>query len=87
MENVMNNVKVSTKYSSSIKVKNKTFVLYLRNPSTIEVYGNCTQFKLPFENSANEAIFNYTDEIIWNACKQARKEDRKRLKEKQKQCK
>ena len=32
-------VKISTKYSSSIRVKNKTFILFLRTPDIVEVYG------------------------------------------------
>ena len=35
----MNCVTVSKNYSRTIKVNSKTYILYLRKPETIEVYG------------------------------------------------
>ncbi len=80
----MNAINISTKYSKSFKVKNKTFIIFLRNPSLIEVYGNCTMFQINIDNSKDIYQFEYTDEQIWELAKQARKEDRKRQKEKTK---
>lgn len=77
----MNTIKISTKYSKSFKIKSKTFIVFLRNPSIIEIYGNCTMFQIKIENSGEEFLFEYEDEHIWELSKQAKKEDRKKKKQ------
>lgn len=78
MENM---VKVSTSYSSTIRIKNKTFVLYLREPNKLEFYGAGIDTAIPMvieiENMNNEYSFIYDETEIWEKMKNYRKELRK----------
>lgn len=80
----MNTVTLSTNYSKSIRVKNKTFVLHLATPEIIEVYGPGifpdTPMVLTIKNpeGAKEIDFDYTDEFIWDAVKEHKKAMKKR---------
>ena len=74
-------VKISTKYSSSIRVKNKTFILFLRTPDIIEVYGPgihpSTPMVLTLQGTDDPPIlekeFAYNEEDIWNCLKEHKK--------------
>ena len=74
-------VKISTKYSSSIRVKNKTFILYLRTPDIVEVYGPGIYPGNPMtltlqgtdEPPIYEKEFAYNEEDIWNCIKAHKK--------------
>lgn len=66
-------VRVSTFFSKSIRVKNKTFVLYLRRPDLLEVYGACVQFNIPLDNENNYFVFKYEENDIWERVKTAKK--------------
>jgi hypothetical protein len=79
---MMKTVKVSTEYSTSIRVKNKTFVLFLRRPDLMEVHGAGVSFTCKFCNRDNETEYDYYDDFIWDCVKAARKEERKKLKNK-----
>lgn len=76
----MNTVKLSTSFSSSIHVNHKTFVLFLRTPRKIEMYGYGIDNKNPIIidvlNDEYEIEFDYTDEFIWNAVKQYKKKNK-----------
>ena len=74
-------VKISTKYSSSIRVKNKTFILFLRTPNILEVYGPGINPKYPLvltfqgtdDPPIHEKEFAYNEEDIWNCIKEHKK--------------
>ena len=79
-------VKISTKYSSSIRVKNKTFILFLRTPDIIEVYGPGINPKYPMVLTLRgtddppilEKEFSYNEENIWNLIKGHKKAMKKK---------
>lgn len=70
-------VKISTKYSSSIRVKNKTFILFLRTPDIVEIYGPgihpSNPLVLTLQGTDDPPIlekeFAYNEEDIWNCIK------------------
>ena len=74
-------VKISTKYSSSIRVKNKTFILFLRTPDIVEVYGHGIHTGSPMVLTLQgtddppilEKEFAYNEEDIWNCIKRHKK--------------
>lgn len=80
----MNTVKVSTKFAKTIRVKNKTFVLFLKNPSELVIYGPGIDpgnpLILEVHNTEEEFEFDYTDEFIWNSIKEYKKRLRKSAK-------
>lgn len=75
----MNTVTLSTKFSSSIRVKNKTFILFLRTPEIIEVYGHDITPDRPMvltvrnPEGDDPMEFDYTEEFIWEALKAHKK--------------
>lgn len=74
-------VKVSTKYSSSIRVKNKTFIIFLRTPEILEVYGPGINPEYPMvltlqgtdDPSLPEKEFAYNEADIWDCLKEHKK--------------
>ena len=74
-------VKISTKYSSTIRLKNKTYVLFLRTPDIIEVYGPGINPGNPMiltlqgtdDPPIHEKEFLYDEEDIWNCIKNHKK--------------
>lgn len=74
-------VKISTKYSSSIRLKNKTFILFLRTPDIVEVYGPGINPEYPMVLTLQgtddppilEKEFAYNEEDIWNCIKRHKK--------------
>lgn len=74
-------VKISTKYSSSIRLKNKTFILFLRTPDIVEVYGPGINPEYPMVLALQgtddppilEKEFAYNEEDIWNCIKRHKK--------------
>lgn len=74
-------VKVSTNYSSTIQIKHKTYVLFLRTPDILEVYGpginpgNPMILTLAGTNDPPilEKEFCYDEEDIWNCIKAHKK--------------
>lgn len=48
----------------------------------MEVHGAGVSFTLAFCNSDNETEYDYHDDFIWDCVKAARKEERKKLKNK-----
>ena len=78
-------VKISTKYSSTIQIKNKTYVLFLRTPDIIEVYGPGINPGNPMiltlqgtdDPPIHEKEFYYYDEVIWNGIKLYKKVNKK----------
>jgi hypothetical protein len=79
-------VKISTKYSSSIRVKNKTFILFLRTPDIVEVYGPgihpSNPLVLTLQGTDDPPIlekeFSYNEEDIWNLIKDHKKAMKKK---------
>ena len=79
-------VKISTKYSSSIRVKNKTFILFLRTPDIVEVYGPGIHPSRPMVLTLQgtddppilEKEFAYNEEDIWNCIKEHKKAMKKK---------
>ena len=79
-------VKISTKYSSSIRVKNKTFILFLRTPDIVEVYGPGihpgSPMVLTLQGTDDPPIlekeFAYNEEDIWNCIKEHKKAMKKK---------
>lgn len=79
-------VKISTKYSSSIRVKNKTFILFLRTPDIVEVYGPgihpSNPLVLTLQGTDDPPIlekeFFYNEEDIWNLIKGHKKAMKKK---------
>ena len=73
----MNTVKISTKYSKTIRVKNKTLVIFLRTPQTVELYGGGIPTKYPLQmnikNDKDEILYEFTEEVIWDSIKQHKK--------------
>lgn len=76
----MKTVKLSTKFASSIRVKGKSFVMFLRQPDLIEVHGAGVNFKIPVKNTEEEMELDYTDDFIWDYVKAARKAAKKESK-------
>lgn len=77
----MKTVLLSTEYCRSIRVKNKTLVIFLRKPDVIEISGaGVIGMPLKFENDKTEVVFNYTDEYIWDEIKKFKKLERKQNK-------
>lgn len=76
----MNTVTLSTKHSSSIDVNHKTFILFLRNPGVIEMcgYGIDNENPIIFNvlNNEDEFELDYTDEFIWSAVKEYKKNNK-----------
>lgn len=79
-------VKISTKYSSSIRVKNKTFIIFLRTPDIVEVYGPGIHPNNPMVLTLQgtddppilEKEFAYNEEDIWNCIKEHKKAMKKK---------
>lgn len=80
----MKEVKVSTRYSASIKLKSKTFILFLRTPERLEVYGPDINPAFPmiikFNDNKTEKIFKYDEEDFWNSLKNFKKMIKKKKK-------
>ena len=80
----MNSCMLATDYASSIKIKGKLFILFLRRPDLIEMYGPGIEPAYPLQielkNSENEVEFKYADEEIWETVKAYKKSLRKRKK-------
>lgn len=78
-------VKISTKYSSSIRVKNKTFIIFLRTPDIVEIYGPGIHHNNPMvltlqgtdDPPIHEIEFAYNEEDIWNCIKRHKKATKK----------
>lgn len=77
----MNTTTISTRYSTSIRVKGKTFVVFLRTPSEIHVFGPGIELnnplKLQISNTENETEWDYTEDFIWDNIKYYKKNLRK----------
>lgn len=79
-------VKISTEYASSIRVKNKTFILFLRTPDIVEVYGPGIHPSNPMvltlqgtdDPPIHEKEFAYNEEDIWECLKKHKKAMKKR---------
>lgn len=82
MKDELKEVKVSVKYASSIHMKSKTFVLFLRKPGMLEVYGpdinNMFPMIIKFDDNKTETVFKYTENEFWNFLKEYKKNIRKK---------
>lgn len=66
-------MKISTEYCNSFRVKNKTFVIFLKAPNLVEIHGAGVSFQLKIENDKPEFDFKYSEEFIWDCVKKTRK--------------
>jgi hypothetical protein len=77
-------VTLSTQYASSIRLKSKTFILFLRKNNLIEMYGAGINPAFPMtiniDNLLNEIDYNYDESVLWEEIKNYKKELRKREK-------
>ena len=84
----MESVTVSTKYASSIRIKNKTFILFLRSVKVLEVYGAGIQpdipLKIGIDNDKEAMLFKYDESEVWEKIKSYKKDLRKMKKDKNK---
>ena len=71
----MKEIKVSTKYSSTVRIKTVTFVMSLKEPNMLQVYCCAGKFLyIPVNNDKEEFIFEFDEADLWKAYLKRKKE-------------
>lgn len=79
----MKEVKVSTKYASTVRIKSTTIVMQLNKVDELKVYVGAGKFiYIPVNNDKDEFVFEYDETEFWKTYSKTNKEIRKKGKKK-----